>query len=80
MFMITMISLDFQWFSYLFRLWLVVLQRLKFSMVTAQFGEPLTSYISQSNVCKISKIFRLFSYSFFSISLSSSIEFSYPSP
>ena len=34
-----------------FRLWLVVLQRLKFSIVTTEFGEPLTSCIYLSIEC-----------------------------
>ena len=45
------ISLEFQWFTNSFRLWLVVLQRLKFSMVITEVGEPLTSCIYLSIEC-----------------------------
>ena len=51
MFAIMVISLEFQWFFNSFRIWLVLLQPLKFSVVTTEFGEPLNSYIYLSIEC-----------------------------
>ena len=48
---IMVILLEFQRFSNSLRLSLVVLQRLDFSIVTTELGEPLTSYIYLSIKC-----------------------------
>ena len=48
---IMVILLEFQRFSNSLRLSLVVLQRLNFSIVTTELGEPLTSCIYLSIKC-----------------------------